>query len=68
MKIVGLVPELKHMLRNFVLYLILSPIFAYAALNLCNYLKKTWKSESKLKQWISLTVVIFIMYVAFCGL
>lgn len=68
MKVVGLLPELKHMFRNFILYLVLSPIFAFAALHLSNYIKKSWKSDSKVKQWLSLTVIIFIMYIAFCGL
>ncbi|MCH9634060.1 MAG: hypothetical protein S4CHLAM7_07980 [Chlamydiae bacterium] len=58
MNLAPYIPELKHMLRNFTLFLILSPIIVYGLVDAIEWLKKSWRSGSKLKKWYSLTFVI----------
>lgn len=68
MNLTPYIPEMKHMLRNFILFLVLSPIIAYGLIDAIEWLKKSWSSGSKLKKWYALTFVILALLIAFIGL
>lgn len=61
-------PELTQMAKHLVMYIVLAPIFAFAAMYLVDFVLKSWKSGSRFKQWFSLTIVIFVMYIIMLGL
>lgn len=68
MQIVNILPELKQMLRNFILFVIVSPILAYALMQFVGYFKKYWNSGSKLKRWYVLTITVLAFCIIFIGL
>ncbi len=68
MQIENMLPELKHILKNFLLFVFISPILAYALIRFIEYFKKYWYSGSKLKKWYILTITVLAFCIVFIGL
>lgn len=68
MQIEDLIPELKQMLKHFLIFVVISPILAYGLMKFIEYFKKYWYSGSKLKKWYILTVTVLTLCIVIIGL
>lgn len=68
MRIENTTTEILSMGKNFILYAILSPVVAFGALYLVDFVKKSFISGSRVRQWLALTLVVFTLYMVILGL
>ena len=51
--------ELKSFVARILMWIILSPITAYAILEISDLIEKAWKSKNRRKKWVALTAAVF---------
>lgn len=68
MHLIEKIQNFNPVLLNLLLYVFLSPIIAYALINVFEWVKSSWMSKSKFKKWFSLTVIILALCIALRGL
>lgn len=55
--------ELKNYLYRWILLLVLVPILSYFFLLYFEYITKIWNTDSRLKKWLSLCIISFLLLV-----
>ncbi|MGL4347944.1 MAG: hypothetical protein ACRCSV_00595 [Chlamydiales bacterium] len=60
--------EARHVLWRLLILLLVSPMFAYGILLCIEDLEKAWKTGSRKKKWLALTICLITVGIAFGAL